>query len=186
MKKSLQWFSLSITVLLVTSAIVLAQPQPAQFSVGGFEFERPEGFEWIPPSSPMRKAELRVKNQTDSDAVEVLFFHFGPGQGGGIEANISRWLGQFEEPIEKLEAERAEQIVGSTKVTFLRAKGTYLSGMPGQTPTPKPGYALAAAILSSEIGDVYVKMTGPQIGVELARSSFERMVLDAARRGIKK
>ncbi|MCS7009507.1 MAG: hypothetical protein NZL93_06185, partial [Chthoniobacterales bacterium] len=132
----LKIFPLTLLLLLNIPATSLASPpQPTAFSVGGFEFQRPEGFQWIATTSSLRKAELRVHKQDWPEPVQVLFFHFGPDQGGTIEANISRWLSQFQEPVEKLNAQRADQTVGKTKITMLRAKGTFLSGMPGQQPT---------------------------------------------------
>ena len=59
---------------------------PVEFGVGAFPFERPSGWQWVVPSSPMRKAQLAVPGQ-DGPA-EVTFFHFGAGQGGGVEAGV--------------------------------------------------------------------------------------------------
>ncbi len=52
--------------------------------------------------------------------------------------------------------------------------------MPGGPTPPKEGYALRGAILQSDGGDVYVKMTGPDAVVKSAEAAFEKMVRDAA------
>ncbi len=153
--------------------------EPVEFSVGDFLFQRPSEWAWVQPSSAMRKAELRVEGP-EGDA-EITFFHFGSGQGGTPEANISRWLGQFQEPLEQLDAKTAQQQSGKTKVSFVQARGTFLSGMPGGPTEPRQNFALRGAILESpEKGDVYVKMTGPATTVDAAGEVFDALVLAAA------
>ena len=43
-----------------------------------------------------------------------------------------------------------------------QAHGTFLSGRPFGPKTPKPGYALVAAIIEGKEGAVFIKMTGPK------------------------
>lgn len=163
-------------ILLCVAASILAASaaDPVEFGVGEFQFERPEGWQWIVPSSPMRKAQLSVPGEPE--AAEVTFFHFGAGQGGGVQANVDRWFGQFQNATNA----QTSEAVGSTNVTFVKAAGTFLSGMPGGPLTPKENYALRGAILESPGGDVYVKMTGPAGIVEKAQEAFSKMVRDAA------
>jgi hypothetical protein len=123
----------------------------------------------------MRKAQLAVASG-EGGAGEIVFFHFGPGQGGGVQANVDRWLAQFA-PREH-SAQRTEEVEGR-KVTFVEATGTFQSGMPGAPPTPMNGFALRGAILESNQGDVYVKFTGPAPMVVTATPAFEAMVRGA-------
>jgi len=148
---------------------------PVEFQVGAFSFERPEGWQWVVPSSSMRKAQLLV---TGAGSADVTFFHFGPGEGGGVRANVDRWFGQFQNAT----TGETKETVGATPVTFVRAQGTFQSGMPGGPTTPMNGYALRGAILENAGGDVFVKMTGPEAVVESANAAFEKMIRDAASR----
>jgi hypothetical protein len=173
MFRSLKFLAFS---LLLTGVVRAADP--VEFTVGAFTFDRPEGWGWIVPSSPMRKAQLAVPSTTGGEAGEVTFFHFGPGQGGGVKQNVDRWLGQFQNPTADSRAEK----VGNTNVTFVEAAGTFFSGMPGGPTTPKEGYGLRGAILESPQGDVYVKLTGPEPLVTAASEAFEKMVKGAAGR----
>lgn len=167
--------------LLAGAMCAAGAAAPVEFSVGEFSFTRPEGWTWVTPDSPMRRAELAAPAvEGDPEDAEVTFFHFGPGQGGSVEANIGRWLSQFEEPLDELGAETAETEIHGTRVTFLSAAGTFLSGMPGGPTTPREGFAVRGAILESPQGDVYVKMTGPQATVEAAAAAFDAMVGGAA------
>lgn len=150
---------------------------PVSFNVGEFTFERPEGWGWVSSTSPMRKAQLKVEG-SDGALGEVVFFHFGPGQGGGVDANVQRWLAQFQggEP-----GTSRREVLGDRGVTFVEATGTFLSGMPGTPAVPMDGFALRGAILESPGGDVYVKFTGPAEVVEANSSAFESMVRSAVK-----
>lgn len=155
----------------------LRAADPVQFSVGDFQFDRPDGWAWVPVTSSMRKAELSVPGPEGVPA-EVTFFHFGPGQGGGVEANIQRWFGQFQDGY----TDTRKETYGGTPVTLVSASGTFASGMPGGPTTSKPGYALRGAILEHAEGNVFVKMTGPEATVKAAEGAFEKMVKTAAAR----
>lgn len=154
---------------------------PATFKVSEFTFQRPAAWEWVESASPMRKAQLKVNAADKKNSAEVVFFHFGPSNGGGVQANVERWYGQFQEPREKLGAQSTEETIGQRKVTFVRAEGTYLSGMPGGARTPQPGSALLGAIIQSDEGDVFVKMTGPAALVKSAEGDFRKMIGSAVK-----
>lgn len=92
---------------------------------------------------------------------------------------MERWFTQFQEPREKLGAKTEETKIGKSKVTFVRAEGTYLSGMPGGARTAQPGSALRGAIIESEAGDVFVKMTGPAALVKSSEDDFRKLIESA-------
>jgi hypothetical protein len=150
--------------------------EPSEFQVGGFNFDRPSGWKWVVPSSSMRKAQLAVSGPEGGTA-EVTFFHFGPGQGGGVQANVDRWFAQFGNS----NTSQSEEKVDATRVVHVQARGTFQSGMPGGPTTPLENYALLGAILGDDQnGDVFVKMTGPAAVVESAKPMFSEMVRTAA------
>jgi hypothetical protein len=161
-------------LLIATSAALLAA-DPLEFQVGAFTFSRPDTWKWITPSSAMRKAQLEVPG-TNQEKAEITFFHFGPGQGGGVQANVDRWFGQFQGG----PTSQNEVTEGRTRVYYVRAAGTFQSGMPGGPTTPLENYALLGAILADEnSGDVFVKMTGPQAVVQAASVLFSEMITQA-------
>ncbi len=69
---------------------------PAGASKAGLTWDKPEGWVEETPSSSMRRAQYRVP--AESGDGECVVFYFGPGQGGGAQANADRWAGQFEQP----------------------------------------------------------------------------------------
>ena len=170
--------------LLLSSFVIghssfLLAADPTAFTVGAFTFRRPAGFAWVPVNSPMRKAQLRFTDPAhpEREAADVTFFHFGPGQGGGVDQNLGRWLGQFQEKADVLNPELESATVNGTKITRVRVDhGTFSSGMPGGPTTPVTDYGLFGAILESPQGDVFIKMTGPAEVVKAAAADFERLI----------
>jgi hypothetical protein len=152
---------------------------PATFTVGAFTFKRPAAWTWVPVNSPMRKAQLHVADPANpgGPGADVVFYHFGPGQGGSVDENISRWLGQFGEQGDDLKFKIDNATAKGTKITRLQVdSGTFSSGMPGGPTTPLPAYGLYGAILESPQGDVFIKMTGPAALVKSAAADFAAML----------
>jgi len=149
------------------------------FKVSEFTFTQPAKWERIETSSPMRKAQFKINSADKKDSAEIVFFHFGASNGGGVQANVERWYGQFEGPREKINAKSEETTIGKRKVTFVRAEGTYMSGMPGGARTPQPGTALLGAIVESAEGNVFVKMTGPAALVKSSEDDFKKLIESA-------
>lgn len=163
-------------MLLASAAVTARADDPATFTVGDLTFARPAKWEWVEVSSPMRKAQLKVNSADGKASAEVVFFQFGSGAAGGVQANVDRWMRQFAEPREKINAKTEEKTVGKTKITYASAEGTYQSGMPGGPHTPMTDYALLGAIIESEDGSIFVRMTGPKELVKSATAEFKKMI----------
>ena len=91
---------------------------------------------------------------------------------GSVLDNVNRWLGQFgAEPIDAaaLEKLRSTPVANVTGV-WVEAAGDYASGMGAP---PKPGFALAGVIASTDRGILTVKMVGPKAEVESAQAALE-------------
>jgi hypothetical protein len=122
------------------------------------------------PLKPMRKATYQAEGK--SGPAEIAVFYFGPGDGGGVEANISRWIGQFQ-GLTPEAAQRTENKVGDLKVHEVRvAKGTYASGMPGGPTKPEVGWGMQAAVVETPAGNYFFKMLGPHQTVTDQEANF--------------
>ena len=173
---------LCLLAALVFSTIGLRAEDHATFPVGDFTFTRPPNWQWVESTSQMRKAQLKVTDAVSKSGADVAFYYFGAGGAGGVQANVDRWLNQFAEPSDQINAKVEHTTAGKTKLTYVQAEGTYKSGMPGGPTTPNPGYALIGAILESDGGNVFVRMTGPKELVKSSMLEFKKMI----ERGAKK
>jgi hypothetical protein len=177
--RTIHRLSFGFTVCLLFILVARSADAPVTFKVSEFTFTRPASWEWVETTSTMRKAQLKFVDAATKSEAEVVFFHFGPGNAGGTQANIERWFRQFEEPKEKIGAKSEEVTVGKYKLTYVHAEGTYKSGMPGGPQTPMPNYALVGAIVEAGEGNVFVKMTAPKPLAKAAADDFKKMVESA-------
>ena len=53
--------------------------------------------------------------------------------GGSVQANVDRWFKQFSDGYTDAKTEEA----GNTTITFVKAEGTFASGMPGGPIPPR-------------------------------------------------
>ncbi len=176
--------SLFATALL--SATLLSafaeEAKVTDLKVGSFTFK--VGAPWVAKAEPrmMSAGGFTIAGKDGADPIEADFYHFGAGQGGGIEPNLKRWQSQFSPGADGAPAaiEREELTVGDKKALIVTLKGTFLSG-PAMSPNkvPKPGYAMLGAILQSADGDVFVKITGPDAAT-LARKDEVKTMVKAA------
>jgi len=145
--------------------------------VSEFVFDAPEPWADVTSGRPMRAAELKYDVEGEEDPVAIFFF-FGPGQGGGVQDNIDRWKGMFEGG-----PKAEEQIELDKGVILLVLTGTYLESSGGPfapgPKTPKADHRMLAAILPSEQGSVYVRMTAPAAVVDTVRPAFEALIKSA-------
>jgi len=170
-----------LAVFIISTSGLRAEDH-ATFPVGEFTFTRPANWEWVDSTSKMRKAQLKVTDEASKASADVAFYHFGAGGAGTVQANVDRWLGQFAEPKDQINAKVEQTTVGKIKLTYVQAEGTYNSGMPGGPTTPMPGYALIGAILESEEGNVFVRMTGPKDFVKSKVEEFKKMIESGAKK----
>ena len=147
------------------------------------------GVVWTPPARwvsqgarPMRVVTYRVPAaQSDPEDGECAVFYFGPGQGGTVEANMKRWIGQFEQPggTSSEEAAKTErQVISSLRVTTIDLSGTYLASARPMSPVKqrKPGYRLLGAIVEAPQGNLFFKFSGPARTVATSAEEFQAML----------
>jgi hypothetical protein len=163
-------------LLLLLSTVAFAAHAQEKFKVSTLTFTRPAKWESL-PAGGMRAAELRISDPQTKEAIEIAFFHFGPANGGGTEANVRRWLGLFKEQGPALKQSVTQVTTGRTPLTYVQAEGTYMKGAPlDPNKTPMPGYALVGAIIEAEGGHIFVRMTGSSAFVKTHLGDFKKMI----------
>ena len=148
---------------------------------GGVSFDAPTA--WTVTPKPMRTANYTIPAESgDSQDGEMAVFYFGPGQGGGVEANVRRWLGQFVKadgsPLTAGDADRSEKEVNGLSVTLLDVEGTYLfKPFPmARQATPMPGYRMLAAIVQGPDAPIFFKLTAPAKTAAAAEADFQKVI----------
>lgn len=151
-----------------------AETATTKITVGEFTFTIVEPWKEAQNTGMMSKATIEHPAK-EGAAIKALFYHFGSGQGGSVEANINRWIGQFEGTPE---VQREEKNIDGTQVVFLTATGTYLDGPPfGGAKTPRPNYQMLAAIVVGKDAPVFIKLTAPKAEAEAIQESFKKLTL---------
>ena len=123
----------------------------------------------------MRLATYLVPAAKGSEQAQCAVYYFGPGQGGGVEPNLQRWMGEFQ-PLEKHDIKRL--VPGGITVTRITASGTYVAhSMRGpEEPAEKKSAGLLGAVVEGPQGDVFFKLIGPSATVDAATADFDRML----------
>jgi len=155
--------------------------------VGIARAEQAGGLTWTAPAEwksqgerPMRAATYSIPAaKGDSETAELAVFFFGKSEGGGVDANVKRWIEQFQKADGTSAAKDAkvkQEKIAALPATTLDVKGTYMGGsMMGPT-TPKPGYRLLGAIVEGPGGNVFFKLTGPEKTVTAAEKPFRKLL----------
>jgi hypothetical protein len=134
-------------------------------------WEAPAAWQSVPNANTMRKATYKIsKVDGDSEDAELTV----SAAGGGVDANIKRWAGQFGNAEPKTEPRTPNGL----KVTVVEIKGTFASGggMMGGPTTQKEKYMLLGAVVDGGGRQHFFKMTGPEKTVTRAKKDFDAFV----------
>ena len=149
---------------------------PATASAAGLKFEAPSTWISEAPSSSMRLAQYRLPGlEGDPEDAELAVFYFG-GQGGSVQANVDRWIGQFSNPDGSpvTDPRVSERNANGVPLTIVDVRGTYHQSqgpMMAQT-TAKENYRMLAVVAEGPAGPTFFKLTGPQPTVDHFEESF--------------
>jgi hypothetical protein len=148
-------------------------------------FEAPDSWQSETPANAMRKYQYKLPAaEGDSEPGEVVVFYFGPGEGGGTQANLDRWRGQFKDaagnplPADATKAERFK--AGEWDAVLIELAGTFAAGMPGMGPTTdKPGFRMIGGVVEAPGGSYFVKATGPDATIQQHHDAIVKFILSA-------
>lgn len=147
---------------------------------GGILFVEPEGWKRETPTSAMRKLQYTLPRAGgDAEDASLVVFYFGPGQGGGIQANLDRWASQFEQPGGGASTDAMQvttRKAGEFAVTDAALSGVYVAETtPGSgVRLRKEGWRMLASILESGQNAWYVKLVGPAATIAHWEPSYRR------------
>jgi hypothetical protein len=148
-------------------------PSPA--SDPGVEWQTPK--RWVGElAQGMRLASYIVPAPREGgENAQCAVYYFGPGQGGGVDANLERWIGEFQNP--GTPARRTREVRGM-RVSQVEVTGSYTAhaSAPGEPAGIKSGWTLLGAIIEGPAGAVFFKLTGPGPTIAAAEKEFNGML----------
>ena len=122
-----------------------------------------------PNPSSMRIATHKVpRAPKDAEDAELSISR----AGGDVEANVQRWVEQFEGTGKETHSEKH---VRGLAITVVEVEGTYQGGM-GAASAPRQGWALLGAIVPTPEQPYFFKLTGPAATVHAARAKFDALL----------
>lgn len=132
----------------------------------------PKGWREVPSPSNMRLATYRIEFPGAPEPAEMAV----SVAGGSTEANMSRWIAQFD-PQGQGTAKHQRRTIQDLSATVVEVEGTFAGGMGMGNAGPKSGWALLGAIVETGSGSSYFfKLTGPKAVVASARTSFDALL----------
>jgi len=161
----------------------------ASTAIAGVAFTPPAGWQDLGPTN-MRQAQYRLAPVGgDTAPGEVNVFYFGAESGGGVDANLQRWIGQMVLPDggdPAAAAQRSSFTADGMAGHIVSLEGSYKSGggpmMGGETKI-LPGYRLVGVVLEGPQGSVFFKLTGPVATAKAMEVDLLKMMQAATKAG---
>jgi hypothetical protein len=146
----------------------------------GIDWTDPPEWKRVQPKSSMRKASYEIPaSGNDKEPGELSVFYFGPSEGGGVEDNIKRWVGQFE-GLKPDAVQRSERSVNDLTQYIVEVESGSYSGTamgPHAPAAPKKeNQGLLGAVIEAPTGRYFFKLSGPSATVKAARDPFFKLL----------
>jgi gluconolactonase len=160
-------------ILLTTAAVALAcyavaaddaKKETRDVKVEDITLTVPADWKQQEPSNRLRLAQF-VMPQAEGDAepTEMVVSHFGGG-GGGVQANIDRWIGQFASDGRQVKVTQGQSKQGAYYLADIRGTYNMSIGPPIRQQTKViPNARMLGVILEvPEKGSYFLKLAGPE------------------------
>jgi hypothetical protein len=154
-----------------------AHAVPPKVDRDGVAWEDPKGWEKI-PGTGMRHTSYKIPaTKGDKADGELVVYYFGPTQGGDVESNINRWIGQFENADLKA-VKRTDRTVNDISQHIVEVpKGTYDLGASSMSKVQKvDNYGMLGAIVVAPTGKYFFKLTAPMNTVKASHDAFYKLL----------
>ena len=146
----------------------------------GYRTRVPASWSSLTPSSSSRLAQFMVPGADSASRAEVVAFFFGATPGGNIEANLTRWRGQFSTPDgSPVPKTISRDSTGAFPLTIAEFRGTYRRGVgAGSADSVRTGQTLVLTIVETPRGALFIQFFGPSATVAMHRAEFVKFVKD--------
>ncbi len=174
----------TLAALLMPLVAWAAKPQAIDLAEGHLQLPVPARWKQVKPRSRIIQYEFSIPAVGDDE---------NPGRmtimaaSGGLEANIARWVGQFQSSEGKPLGEDAKKVekkmISGLEVHLVDLSGDYQDkpGGPFGPSVNRPNYRMLAAIVPTEgRGTWFIKLYGPQETIAAAKKHFDQMLAGMA------
>jgi hypothetical protein len=161
------------------SSALVAQENPSTMALGGGKLRLKAPATWIrkQPQSTIVEHEFAIpasKGDSADGRLTVM------AAGGGVDANIDRWYGQFTQPDGASTRDRAKVKklkVAGEDVHLVDISGTFKDQRgPAAPAVERPKYRMLAAIIATKSGNYFIKLYGPERTVADNEKAFQIMI----------
>ncbi|MEC7564556.1 MAG: hypothetical protein VX738_02635 [Planctomycetota bacterium] len=153
-----------VIVLLVVPSLLGAAEKTKTVTAKDIKLTVPTTWKQGEVTNRLRTAQFEIPAvEGDKDAAELVVYFFG-GAGGGVDANLQRWAGQFQPAGKKQQIYQGKSKQGEYYLIDITGVYNKPIGPPVQRMTnPTPGYQmLGVVLLVKDKGNYFLKLTGPQ------------------------
>jgi hypothetical protein len=177
------WMMLGLALgqLLAMPAAVVRADEPAEgkrvsLDAATVEMVAPAEWKEVEKKSRILDYEFELRGPEDQVARVTMML-----SGGSLQANIDRWVDQFEGA--KADAAQIEKRdIGGREVHFVQLSGTFKESMGGGPFAPgrvvsRPNYRMLGVIIAGrQQNAIFIKITGPDALVQKMVEPTQRMV----------
>lgn len=161
--------------LAISMTAMVTAEEAKEVEVKAITLSVPESWEQEPASNRLRLAQFTIKPEAEESDAEIVVYSFGGG-GGGVAANVSRWVKQFEAEGREVTVTEGKSKAGD--YVLVDIQGTYNKpvGPPIRQQTEKaPNSRMLAAIINvGEEGNYFLKLTGGKKTVAKQVENFRK------------
>lgn len=149
-------------------------------AIGPVTYQVPSDWNRQQARRSFRVAQWAIPTAKGDTRAPEIYFSFLSGDGGGVDANIDRWIGQFASKKSKPERDKFE--AAGVKFYTVDVQGTYKESMGGPFAggkvTPRKNYRMLGAVIviPDQDGVYFVRMTGPEKSVGAQVENFRHML----------
>lgn len=152
-----------------------------RLALGPFTLAAPKEWTQKPITSSMRAAHFVLPGKAAGAESEMIIYYFGEEGAGSWQANLDRWVDQFQQP----DGKSSKAVAKTEKATFagqeaniVTVSGRYVTTtMPGGgDPIDRADQAMIAAIVGSPKGPYYFKLVGPKATVDAQAPKVRAML----------
>lgn len=159
-------------ILLFAGSVYADDEQTVSLADGKYTMSAPKDWAKQSPRVNIIEAEFAIpKVEGDSADGRLTVM----ASGGGVEANVERWKGQFSKTDD---SSVKKMMVGDFEVHIVDISGTFKDQRgPFAPATMRPDYRMLGAIIVMEDGaDYFAKLYGPQKTIEKNAEAFMTFV----------